>query len=230
VQFVRGTAARLYVDAPEQLVRESELLKNLAPLARTFGNAVDQRRYAVRHLREKLVELFMMKLLQMFLQLYHALARLALGLEEAIEKLIARSDQFCQQLKAIDRYITDVWGKGDLDAIDEIFTADRVRHGPDFEGTHNGATGQKDIVTLYRTSVPDLAVSVEAQIGQGDLVVTRWRATGTNLGPTMGVSPTGQSGEVWGFWMHRFEGDKIAEEWAAFDSHALLQLMGMDPR
>lgn len=132
-----------------------------------------------------------------------------------------------QQLNAIARYITDVWGKGDLDAIDEIFTADRVRHGPDFEGTHKGAAGQKDVVTLYRTSAPDLAVSVEAQVAEGDLVVTRWRATGTNLGPTMGVPPTGGSAEIWGLWMHRLEGNKIAEEWAAFDSHALLQMMGV---
>jgi steroid delta-isomerase-like uncharacterized protein len=132
-----------------------------------------------------------------------------------------------QQLNAIDRYITDVWGKGDLDAIDEIFTADRVRHGPDFEGTHEGAAGQKEIVTLYRTSTPDLVVSVEAQVREGDLVVTRWRATGTSLGATLGVPPTGTSGDVWGFFMHRFEGDKIAEEWTAFDSHALLQLLGV---
>lgn len=132
-----------------------------------------------------------------------------------------------QQLNAIDRYVTDVWGKGDLDAIDEIFTADRVRHGPDFEGTHAGAAGQKDIVTLYRTSAPDLTVSIEAQVAEANLVVTRWRVTATNLGPTMGVPPTGRSGEFWGFWMHRFEGDKIAEEWAAWDSHALLQLLGV---
>lgn len=132
-----------------------------------------------------------------------------------------------QQLNAITRYVTDVWGKGDLDAIDEIFTAELVRHGPEFEGTHEGAAGQKDIVTLYRTSTPDLAVSVEAQVAEGDLVVTRWRASGTNLGPTMEVAPTGNSGEVWGFWMHRFEGDRIAEEWAAFDTQALLALMGV---
>jgi len=132
-----------------------------------------------------------------------------------------------QQSNVIDRYITDVWGKGDLDAIDEIFTPDRVRHGPDFEGTHEGSAGQKDIVALYRTSTPDLAVSVESQVAEGDLVVTRWRATGTNLGPTMGVAPTGRSGDVWGFWMHRFEADRIAEEWAAFDTHALLALLGV---
>jgi ketosteroid isomerase-like protein len=56
-----------------------------------------------------------------------------------------------QQLNTIDRYFTAVWDNGDLEAIDEIFTAD-------------------------------------------------------------------------------FQGNKIAEEWAAFVSQALLQLMSMDPR
>jgi predicted ester cyclase len=95
------------------------------------------------------------------------------------------------QMNAIDRYTTDVWSKGDRDAIDDIFTADRVRHGPDFEGTSEGAAGHKDLVALYRTSLPDLVITIEAQVGEGDTVVTRWRAQGTNLGPTLGIPPTG---------------------------------------
>ena len=132
-----------------------------------------------------------------------------------------------QQKDVIERYVTDVWCKGDLDAIDEVFTADRVRHGPDFEGNTEGAAGQKESVKLYRTSFPDLTVSIEAQVGEGDLVVTRWRATGTNSGPTMDVPPTGNSADVWGFFMHRFEGAKIAEEWAAWDTHGLLRPLGV---
>jgi steroid delta-isomerase-like uncharacterized protein len=132
-----------------------------------------------------------------------------------------------QQIDAIERYATDVWSKGDLHAVDEIFTVDRVRHGPDFEGTSEGAAGHKELVTLYRTSFPDLTASIEAQVGEGDTVVTRWRAHGTNLGPMLGVPPTGQSGDSYGFWMHRFEGNKIAEEWAVWDTHGFLQQIGV---
>jgi steroid delta-isomerase-like uncharacterized protein len=132
-----------------------------------------------------------------------------------------------QQTRIIERYTTDVWSKGDLDAVGEIFTADRVRHGPDLEGTSEGAAGHRDLVALYRTSLPDLSLTVEAQVGEGDTVVTRWRATGTNLGPTLGIPPTGQSCDVFGFWMHRFEGDQIAEEWAVWDTHGFLQQMGV---
>jgi steroid delta-isomerase-like uncharacterized protein len=132
-----------------------------------------------------------------------------------------------QQLNAIEQYATDVWSKGDSDAIDGIFTSDRVRHGPGLEGISEGAAGHKELVTLYRTALPDLTVTIEAQVGEGETVCTRWRATGTNLGPTLGVPPTGRSFDVFGFWMHRFEGDRIAEEWAVWDTHGFLSQIGV---
>jgi hypothetical protein len=33
--------------------------------------------------------------------------------------------------------------------------------------------------------------------------------------------------KIFGFWMHRFEGDKIAEEWAIWDTHGMLQQIGV---
>jgi len=132
-----------------------------------------------------------------------------------------------EQAKVIERYTTDVWSKGDLDAIDEIFTADRVRHGPDLEGTSEGAAGHKELVTVDRTSLPDLTITVEEQVGEGDTVATRWRATGTNLGPTLGIPAAGGSCDVFGFWLHRFEGNQIAEEWAVWDTHGFLQQIGV---
>jgi steroid delta-isomerase-like uncharacterized protein len=132
-----------------------------------------------------------------------------------------------EQAKAIERYSTEVWGQGILDAIDEIFTQDRIRHGPDLEGTSEGAQGHKDLVMVYRTALPDLKVPIEAMVGEGNIVLTRWAASGTNNGPMLGIAPTGKSFRVFGFWMHRFEGNKIAEEWATWDTHGFLQQLGV---
>lgn len=132
-----------------------------------------------------------------------------------------------EQAKAIERYSTEVWGQGNLDAIDEIFTPDRIRHGPDLEGTSEGAKGHKELVTLYRTALPDLEVPIETMVGEGDIVLTRWAAWGTNNGPMLGVAPTGKPFRMFGFWMHRFEGNKIAEEWATWDTHGFLQQLGV---
>jgi steroid delta-isomerase-like uncharacterized protein len=130
-------------------------------------------------------------------------------------------------MRIIERYATDVWSKGDLDAVDDIFTTDRVRHGPELEGTSEGAAGHKELVTVYRTCLPDLVLTVEAQTAEGDTVCTRWRAQGTNLGPTLGVPPTGRACDVFGFWMHRFEGEQIVEEWTVWDTHGFLRQIGV---
>jgi steroid delta-isomerase-like uncharacterized protein len=133
-----------------------------------------------------------------------------------------------EQTKAIQRYSVDVWGQGNLDAVDDIFTPDRVRHGPDLEGdSFQGAKGHKELVTAYRTALPDLQVPIETMVGDGDVVMTRWTATGTNTGPMLGIDPTGKSNRIFGFWMHRFEGNQIAEEWATWDTHGFLQQIGV---
>ncbi|HTF48429.1 MAG TPA: ester cyclase [Pseudonocardia sp.] len=132
-----------------------------------------------------------------------------------------------EQTQAIQRY-SDVWASGDLDVLDEVFTADCVRHGPALEGTSvKGAQGLKEIVELYRTALPDLRVPIDTMVGDGDVVMTRWSASGTNNGPVLGTPPTGKSFTIFGFWMHRFEGDKIAEEWATWDTHGFLGQLGV---
>jgi steroid delta-isomerase-like uncharacterized protein len=132
-----------------------------------------------------------------------------------------------EQTRTVQRY-SDVWANGDLDVLDELFTADCVRHGPDMErGPIKGREGVKEIVALYRTAAPDLRVPVDVIVGEGERVLSRWSATGTCNGPMMGNAPTGKSFTIFGFWMHRFEGDKIAEEWAAFDTHGFLAQLGV---
>ena len=63
--------------------------------------------------------------------------------------------------------------------------------------------------------------------GEGDIVLTRWAATGTNTGSMLGAPPTGKPFKMFGFWMHRFDGDTIAEEWATWDTHGFLQQIGV---
>lgn len=128
------------------------------------------------------------------------------------------------QAKALERYSTEVWGRGNLDAIDDLFAADCVRHGPALEGgTSEGPKALKELVTLYRTAFPDLQVPTEVVVGEGDVVLSRWLARGTNTGEILGAAPSGKPVEVLGFWMHRFEDGKIVEEWATWDTHGFLQ-------
>ena len=127
----------------------------------------------------------------------------------------------------VRRYFEEIWDKGNLDAIEELFTTDFVRHGPTAaEGEVRGQEGFEGLVSSYRTGLPDLRVSIEDLIAEGDRVVTRWTARGTHQGELMGNAPTGNPATVTGILIDRISGGKIEEEWADYDTLHLMQQIG----
>ena len=131
----------------------------------------------------------------------------------------------------VRRYFEEVWDKGNLDLIDELFTTDFVRHGPTAtEGEVRGLEGFKGLVTMYRTALPDLRVPVEDLVAEGDRVVTRWTARGTHQGELMGNAPTGNEASVSGILIDRISGGKIEEEWVDYDTLQVMQEIGGVPQ
>jgi hypothetical protein len=94
------------------------------------------------------------------------------------------------QARAIEPYSVEVWGQGNLDTIDDIFTVDRIRHGPDLEGTSEGSAGHKELVNLLSSGLPGSGGARREDGRSGDVVLTRWSATGTLDGPMLGAAPT----------------------------------------
>jgi steroid delta-isomerase-like uncharacterized protein len=107
----------------------------------------------------------------------------------------------------VRRYFEEIWDKGNLDLIDELFTTDFVRHGPTAtEGEVRGQEGFESLVSMYRSALPDLRVSIEDLIAEGDRVVTRWTARGTHQGELMGNAPTGNPATIRGILVDRISG------------------------
>ncbi len=131
----------------------------------------------------------------------------------------------------VRRYFEEIWDKGNLDLIDELFTTNFVRHGPTAtEGEVRGLDGFKALVSMYRSALPDLRVPIEDLISEGDRVVTRWRARGTHQGELMGNAPTGDRASVSGILIDRISGGKIEEEWVDYDTLHLMQQIGGVPQ
>jgi predicted ester cyclase len=90
----------------------------------------------------------------------------------------------------VRRYFEEIWDKGNLDLIDELFTTTFVRHGPTAtEGEVCGQEGFEGLVSMYRSALPDLRIPIEDQIAEGDRVVTRWRARCTHQGSLWATLP-----------------------------------------
>ena len=80
---------------------------------------------------------------------------------------------------------------------------------------------------MYRTTFPDLQVTVDDLIAEGDQIVARWTARGTHRGELMGTAPTGKAATIMGIIIDRFAGGRIAEEWVHYDALSMLQQLGV---
>jgi steroid delta-isomerase-like uncharacterized protein len=137
-----------------------------------------------------------------------------------------------EQNKALARKLyLDIFSKGNTALIDQIFAADYVNHdtsGP-LEGWPRGAQGFHAVAGTYRGAFPDLQFTIEEVVAEGDRVVTRWTARGTNTGSLAGMPPTGKSAAVSGISIERIANGKIAESWVNFDQLGMLQQLGVIP-
>jgi steroid delta-isomerase-like uncharacterized protein len=128
--------------------------------------------------------------------------------------------------KALARHSWEVLDNTDL--IDEVYAADLVWHEPD-QDIH-GSEEAKQFIAMYRTAFPDLNVTVEDAIAEGDKVATRWTVRGTHQGEIEEFGPpTGRQVELEGITIHRIEGGKIVEEWERYDNLSILQQIGLVP-
>jgi predicted ester cyclase len=131
----------------------------------------------------------------------------------------------------VRRYFEEIWDKGNLELVDELFTTNFVRHGPiATEGEVRGLEDFKGVVGMYRSAFPDLRVPIEDLIAEGDKVVTRWTARGTHEGELIGNAPTGNQASVTGSIIDRISGGKIEEEWVDYDTLHLMQQIGAVPQ
>ena len=128
------------------------------------------------------------------------------------------------------RFFDEAFGKGNLNVLDEIIAKDQVNSGPGtLPGLPTGPEGAKQLVTVYRNAFPDIRFTVDEQIAEGDKVVTRWTAHGTNKGELLGMPATGKSSTVTGIVVDRIANGKIAESWGIFDQFGMMQQLGVIP-
>lgn len=90
----------------------------------------------------------------------------------------------------IRRGIEEVWNRKNVAVVEEIASADYVSHDPAM--TTHGLEQYKQLLAMYFAAFPDLHITIEDMIAEGDRVVLRLTARGTHRGPFMGIPPTGK--------------------------------------
>ena len=132
-----------------------------------------------------------------------------------------------EQNKALVRSYLDAFNVGDFGRIDQLTTEGLTYHGPGRE--LNGREAVKELMGMYRSAFSDARLTVQDQVAEGDKVVTRGRASGTNDGALGPILASGNSVDVMLVTIHRIENGRIAEEWELFEELQMLQAIGVIP-
>jgi steroid delta-isomerase-like uncharacterized protein len=125
----------------------------------------------------------------------------------------------------VSRHFAAIWNQHQLDVADELVASDYHSHFP-VPGQPPGIAGFKYAVQSLYTSFPDLMISVDDLIAEGDKVVARLTAQGTHQGVFRGIPPTGRVVTWTGIRIFRIAEGKIVEHWANWDDLSLLQQLG----
>jgi len=126
------------------------------------------------------------------------------------------------------RQLEEVFNKHNPGAVDEFYAPDFVNHNAP-PGMPNDRAGVKAIAAMYLGAFPDVKVTSDFQLAEGDKVVMRWTGTGTHTGELMGIPATGKRIEMTGISIQRIAGGKIVEEWVESDQMGLMQQLGVVP-
>ena len=124
----------------------------------------------------------------------------------------------------------EIWGDGNLALIDDYVADDYVEHNTAYPDPIQGPEGYKENVRMVRAAFPDMDVTTEDLIAEGDKVVARYTITGTHEGAFMGMEPTGETVAVEGISIGRLEDGQVVEGWSNIDVLGMLQQLGaIDP-
>ena len=123
------------------------------------------------------------------------------------------------------RFWEEVFNGKNLDLIDELFTTNWVYHGSG--GIElKGPEALKNFLGMYFNAFPDMHVTIDDLIAEGDRVVSRVTGYGTHKGDLMGIAPTSKQVTVSVICITRYENNKIAEDWELIDMFGMMQQLG----
>ncbi len=123
------------------------------------------------------------------------------------------------------RYIDTVWHQGNLAALDGFLAAEyRCHVSP--TATPLDREGQKERLTGFRAAFPDIELTVEDILAEGDRVAFRSTLRGTHLGRFQGIEPTHRRVTVALLDLIRVADGRIVEQWGGPDLLDLLRQLG----
>jgi steroid delta-isomerase-like uncharacterized protein len=127
----------------------------------------------------------------------------------------------------VRRLFENIVNTGNMDAVNMLIGPTYVNH--NVPTPTPGPEGFKQVITMFRAAFPNLSVTLEDVLAEGNEVSTRGTWTGTHQGEFMNIPATGKQVTVSYIDIWRVDRGKLVENWVQMDMMGLLQQLGVVP-
>jgi len=127
------------------------------------------------------------------------------------------------------RFIKEVFDNKNVDAFDELVDANAVERTP-WPGYGTTPAEGKRALADFIKAFPDLHLTIDDVITQGNKVVIRSTMSATNTGEFMGMPPSGKRvTDIGGIDIVEVKGSKLGDHWGYVDTTSMMTQLGLLP-
>ncbi len=146
---------------------------------------------------------------------------------EELEKFKAQA-AVEEQNKELVKTAWEAYRKGDFEAFREFLAPEYVYYSPSNSSKPITSGEVIEQAKMIRAALPDITISLEEIIAEGDRVISRYIMRGTHQGEFAGIPATGNKIECSGIMITRIENGKDVEDRDDYDALGFMQQLGME--
>ena len=126
------------------------------------------------------------------------------------------------------RWFDEIWNKARIESVDELLAEDALMWGIGRPNqSSRGGAEFKEFYHRQRSATPDVSITLDQVVQEGDTAFARWTATMTHTGDGFGVAPTNKTITLCGMSACRVSNGKIVEGWNNWDQVGMARQLGL---
>ena len=133
-----------------------------------------------------------------------------------------------EQNKAVFQKMMSALNSKDLTTLESVLADDFVDNDA-MPGMASDREGMINMMHMFLGAFPDLNITVNQWVAEGDLVVGAMTTSGTQTGEFMGMPSSGKKFSMSEMHMVRVANGKIVEHWGVGDHISMMQQLGLVP-
>ena len=134
-----------------------------------------------------------------------------------------------QNKSIVYRWVEAAWNHGDFSQAGQLYPAEYLLHDTSSPAPIRGSAGLCGFISAFRSAMPDLHMTIEQIVAEGDSVAWRFRVQGTQTGALQAIPASGRKVDITGEVFSRFKDGLWVEDYSNADQFTMLIQLGVIP-